>query len=102
MKGLGYPLRQVSLDQWRHELVQLLSPSHGNILRLLAGLLVPATSEPDEAEGQEEAQIDCLATVEALAADGIACPTIDAQILDAYFSFFTQTKFLEVPEPGLQ
>ena len=106
MQRRGYPLRLLEPEQWRQELVQALSNSQENALHFLSGPLLEqessAAAVSEEGATGDEPQIDCQATLDALATSGIACPAIDAQILDTYFTFFTRTKFLDTPAVATQ
>ncbi|MFQ5794192.1 MAG: amino acid adenylation domain-containing protein, partial [Candidatus Bipolaricaulia bacterium] len=95
IRSLGLPIRQISYDDWREELINLPESSMENALLPLLPLLIEQISE----ERIKRPQFDCQNTFDELEGTSITCPPVDAELLNTYFSYFIRSGFLEVPQP---
>ena len=92
ISSLGYPLEQVSLDQWITELIahpeNALHPyAFGFQSRLESEKLLPPNYP----------KIDYQNTLNSLAGSDLVFPPVDTKLLDTYFSYFISSGFLNAP-----
>jgi thioester reductase-like protein len=96
----GYPLRQISNAEWQEVLFSVVARAPENALFPFVPLF--ATLKADAAANQPAAyakdlQFDCRNTLAGLAGSGIACPPVDARLLQRYFAQFIGSGFLQLP-----
>jgi len=101
ISAIGYPLRQVSYQEWRGQLRAQADPE--NTLYPL----MPSILERDSEQGltqlyqrEHGVQLNFSATLAALAGAPVCCPPVDQQLLEHYFAYFARTGFL--PKPTAQ
>ncbi|MBD2300896.1 non-ribosomal peptide synthetase [Nostoc sp. FACHB-190] len=87
----GYPLRLVTYEQWRQELITAAKHSSDPTLYALLPLF------PENRVNTKMVQFDCQNTLDKLADTSIVCPAIDDELLKNYFSYFTHQGFLNHP-----
>ncbi len=97
--GLGYPLRPLSYQDWRTELLDQIQRSQETQQPNELYALSPIFSD-DMLDNARLPIFDCHNTRTALANTAIVCPQIDAKLLHTYFSYFIQTGFLAAPPTG--
>jgi thioester reductase-like protein len=92
--GFGYPLREVTAEQWRAGLpVGELAASGDGGAVALASLLALGTA----ASGEVADSIDCRQTTADLAALGLSCPPVDAASMRRFLTYSVRAGVL--PEP---
>ena len=96
----GYPLRQISNQEWYEVLFSHVARSPENALFPFMPLFAALRAE-EEAHGYTEhakdLEIDCRNTLKGLADSGITCPPVDVRLLHTYFAQFICSGFLERP-----
>jgi thioester reductase-like protein len=99
IRSFGYPLRQISDEQWRTELGNLAERSPDNALYPL--LPTFSESKPHQTSSSESVirHIDCQNTVAGLGGTSIVCPPVNRELLSTYFSYLIRSGFLKAPEP---
>jgi len=96
----GYPLRRVSYDAWRAGLTRLAEQSQEGTLSPLLSLVRERMAGDPTRERIRVPQFDCQNTLGGLAGSSIVCPSVDADLLDTYFSYLVRSGFLEAPRRG--
>jgi thioester reductase-like protein len=97
---LGYPVRQLSYEEWEAKLIEVVSYQE-NALNGLLPFFLRRWSEEQltfAGLGQRRVKLNCKETVAQLAGGSIACPRVDYQLLKTYFSYFNHSDFLEAPK----
>jgi amino acid adenylation domain-containing protein/thioester reductase-like protein len=93
IQKFGYPVKQISFNEWRKELIHHINQFPDNALHSLLPMF------PEESDSEKLAiQFDYQNTVKALSETGIHCPHINAELLNLYFSYFLNIGFLSTPE----
>ncbi|MEA5505986.1 amino acid adenylation domain-containing protein [Halotia wernerae UHCC 0503] len=95
LRSLGYPLQQISNDQWQANLINIAEhyPEHPLYP------LVPLLSEQNN--NSAVLKFDFQNTLDGLANTSIVCPPIDDDLLNTYLSYIMQKGFLEAPKHKL-
>ncbi|MBD0386348.1 MAG: amino acid adenylation domain-containing protein [Nostoc sp. C3-bin3] len=95
LRCLGYPLQQISNDQWQADLINIAEhyPEHPLYP------LVPLLSEQNH--NSAALKFDCQNTLNGLANTSMICPPIDDSLLNTYLSYLMQKGFLETPKHKL-
>ncbi|WP_404791163.1 amino acid adenylation domain-containing protein [Altericista sp. CCNU0014] len=93
LRSCGYPLTQVTYDQWRATLIDLAGQSPEQTLSALLPLFPARTQHQDRP--QAELRLDCQSTLAGLAGSGITCPSLDESLLRTYVSYLIQNHALE-------
>ncbi len=100
IRSFGYPLQQLSYDQWRSELVKIAESSPEHTLYSLVPFFPPregADSKPQLAP----LQFNCQNTLDGLADSSIFCPPTDESLLRTYLSYLIRSNILKAPQqPG--
>jgi thioester reductase-like protein len=91
VRGFGYPLRALSYDGWRAELLEATRRSGDNALAPLVHFFPEGMALPFAG------RFDCRNTTEGLAGTALACPPASAEVLATYLSYFVRSGFLEPP-----
>ncbi|WP_236147178.1 non-ribosomal peptide synthetase [Scytonema millei] len=92
MRSFGYPLQPIDYNQFQAELLnEKMSPDNPLYP------LIPFFSDRDETESSSSTPASERNMVEELAEIPIACPPIDPQLLNNYFSYLIQSGFLDAP-----
>ncbi len=98
INAFGYPVRQISYEQWEAELSNV-----GSADNALSGLLPFFLRRWSEEQltfaelGQRRVKLNCEETVAGLAGSSIVCPPVDSKLLDTYFSYLSRSGFLDAP-----
>jgi thioester reductase-like protein len=105
IRSLGYPLRQISYEEWQRELIDSARASKGNTLEPLLPFFTEKVTArqmfiPEMYAQVKLPQFDCHNTLEGLRGTPIACPAIDAKFLNTYFSYFVRSDFLSLAGAG--
>lgn len=98
INAFGYRVREISYSEWEAQLINL--DSKDNALSGLLPFFLRRWSKEQltfAGLGQRRVKLNCQATVARLAETAIACPPIDSQLLETYFSYFIRRGFLESP-----
>jgi thioester reductase-like protein len=99
IRALGYPLRPLSYQDWRTELMDQIQQSQDNPKANELYALSPIFSD-DMLDNARLPSFDCQMTLKALTNTAIVCPRIDVNLLQTYFSYFIRTGFLAAPPAG--
>jgi thioester reductase-like protein len=100
INDLGYPIRQLSYEEWEEKLIKTV----GNKENALSGLLPFFLRRWSDEKltfaglGQRRVRLNCEETVARLAGSFITCPRLDYQLLNTYFSYFNRSGFLVAPQ----
>jgi amino acid adenylation domain-containing protein/thioester reductase-like protein len=86
LRACGYPLRQMSYEQWYTALT-----IDDGWKRTLLPFLLP---KQIPIEQLHPPKIDCRNTVSGLAESDLACPLVDVSLLQTYLSYFKRSGFL--------
>jgi amino acid adenylation domain-containing protein/thioester reductase-like protein len=105
-RSFGYPLREISYNQWRAELIKVAghSPEHA-LYPLIPFFSARHSNHASKTKSLEKRskppviQFDCQNTLNGLAGTSIICPSVDEQLLSTYFSYLIQNGFLEALQP---
>ncbi|MFN6482394.1 MULTISPECIES: non-ribosomal peptide synthetase [unclassified Nostoc] len=96
----GYQLKKLPYSQWKDKLIANFRDSQENVLHPL----LPMMSEKVYQNAltimelyQNIVDFDYQNTLNGLADSGIFCPSMDAKLLDKYFSYFISSGFLNSP-----
>lgn len=99
IRSFGYPMQTIPYDKWRTQLLEL-----GRLKENAAYFLLPLFSLSLSQAGprivRNVPEFDCQNTLAGLAGTSIACPRVDNQVFEAYFSYFVRSSFLHVPPAG--
>jgi thioester reductase-like protein len=100
IRSYGYPIREVSYEQWQEQLIQLVKNQSENALHTLLPLFLEPEENAQKSEDQETEPrwFDCLNALAGLANTSIVCPPVDENLLQTYFSYFIRSGFLEPPQ----
>ncbi|AFZ11271.1 amino acid adenylation domain protein [Crinalium epipsammum PCC 9333] len=94
VRSYGYPLREVSDEQWREELHSIVGKSPDNPLYPL----VPFWSKPPEANTSSPLlKFDCQNTLNGLVETNINCPPVSVQLLTKFLSYLIKKGVLSSP-----
>jgi amino acid adenylation domain-containing protein/thioester reductase-like protein len=99
IRSFGYPLRQISDEQWRAELGNLAERSPDNALYPLLPTFSESKSHQTNSSESVIRQIDCQNTVAGLGGTSIVFPPVNRELLSTYFSYLIRSEFLKAPEP---
>ena len=97
IRSLGYPIQQVSYDQWYAELMDISQKQTNQVLSSLVPFF-PADNSSERAQEAAVLTLDCQNTLALLANTSIVCPAIDDRLLSIYFSYLLQSSYLNAPE----
>ncbi|MBD1926369.1 thioester reductase domain-containing protein [Trichocoleus sp. FACHB-90] len=97
---LGYPVRQISYEEWEAELIETVGSKDNALSGLLPFFLRRWSDEQltFAGLGQRRVKLNCQDTVNKLADSAIACPRVDSKLLKTYFSYFSRSGFLNAPK----
>jgi hypothetical protein len=92
-------MQPMPYDQWRAQLIEL-----GRLKESAAYFLLPLFSLNLSQAGprivRHIPEFDCQNTLAGLAGTSIACPPVDSQTFETYFSHFVRCGFLNAPPAG--
>jgi thioester reductase-like protein len=103
LQEFGYPMQPVSNEEWHELLRTVVSTSLDNALYpFLPVLLAPTFDNQREQEQPEDRfatdlHFDDRNTSHGLAGTSIACPPVDFELMNTYFSHFVRSRFLAPP-----
>ncbi|MDZ8093916.1 MAG: non-ribosomal peptide synthase/polyketide synthase [Nostoc sp. DedQUE05] len=87
IRSLGYPLQQLSYEDWQAELLRSTQISTDNALYSVVSLAGDNTSS--ESNATSSLKFDCQNTLNGLADTDIRWPEVDEKLLQAFFANFT-------------
>ncbi len=94
VRFFGYPLREISDEQWREELRTIVGKSPDNPLYPL----VPFWSKSSEKNTTSPVlQFDCQNTLDSLATTNINCPPVSPELLTKFLSYLIKKGVLSSP-----
>ncbi len=94
IRSLGYPLQQLSYEDWQAELLSNTQISTDNALYSFVSLTGENTSsESKKQNAKSSLKFDCQNTLNALADTAIRWPEVDDKLLQAFFTTFTNRTF---------
>ncbi|MEP0770346.1 amino acid adenylation domain-containing protein [Trichocoleus sp. ST-U1] len=99
VRSFGYPLQEVSYDQWHSELLEAAKTSSGNALSPLLDFMNQPTSQ-EPASTTAILQFDCQNTLDGLAGSSIVCPPLETELFAPYFSYLIDNGLLDAPPVG--
>ncbi|MFP4120962.1 MAG: amino acid adenylation domain-containing protein [Coleofasciculus sp.] len=91
IRSLGYPLEQLSYDQWRTKLLNSIQCSVEHPLYPLVPFF-PARDAEAETPNSEFLQFDGQNTLAGLAGTSITCPPVDHQLIKTYLAYLLNDK----------
>ena len=94
IRSFGYPLEQISHDQWYAELVKISEHSPDHPLYPL----IPFFIISNQTQNLKELNFDCENTLNELANSSIFCPLINEQLLNTYVSYLISSGFIQSPQ----
>ncbi|NJN67345.1 MAG: NAD-dependent epimerase/dehydratase family protein [Chloroflexaceae bacterium] len=94
MSQFGYRMDSLPTQEWRQRLLERAQQDPTSAAYPLLPLLSRGTLE----DWEEHVPFDDRRTKEALAGSGLACPPLDAHLMETYLAFFRKERFL--PDPG--
>ncbi|RAM53131.1 MAG: non-ribosomal peptide synthetase [Hapalosiphonaceae cyanobacterium JJU2] len=89
MHSLGYPLQQLSYEDWQAELIRSTQISTDNALYSFVSLTGDNTSSESRKNGTPSLKFDCQNTLNGLADTAIRWPEVDDKLLQALFANFS-------------
>jgi len=91
LRRFGYPLRRLSFETWRAELLEVARQSPDNAMSPLVLFFL------DEMPSLAMRRFGCRNTLEGLVGSGITCPPASADLLATYLAYFAESGFLDRP-----
>ncbi len=101
VSSFGYQLNKIPYTQWKNELIEQTQHSQENALYPLVPMLVERIYQNSLTIMQlyqSTPEFDCRNTLLGLAGTSIACPLMDDKLFETYFSYFTNSGFIEPPQ----
>jgi thioester reductase-like protein len=96
IRSFGYPMQPVPYEKWRAQLLEL-GRFKENAAYFLLPLFSLSLSQAGPRVVRNIPEFDCQNTLTGLAATSIACPLVDKQVFESYFSYFMRTGFMHAP-----
>lgn len=93
LRSLGYPIQQVTYDQWHTQLLNIAENSPEHALYPLVSLFPSQSSQP-QTSNTTVLKFDYQNTLNGLKGTSITCPPIDEQLLNTYISYLIHSGFL--------
>jgi len=94
LTAFGYPLRMVSYERWKSELLSLGSRCCDNVLYPLAPLFSSGLFDEQMQIRARLPRVDNANTLSGLKNTDMVCPRIDARLFSTYLSYFVRSGFL--------
>lgn len=98
--ALGYPIQQMTYEKWQASLLNV--DSQENALSPVKSLFTEKVSGKQltylETSALVSQAFDFQNTLAGLAGTPITCPSVDFKLLSTYFSYFTRSGFLDMPQ----
>jgi thioester reductase-like protein len=98
IRSLGYPLQQIEYDRWQAALLGSDMNSDNALSPLVSLLTIDNTEQSNYLEVLTLERVSCQNTIAGLAGTSISCPVMDTDLLNTYFTYFTQSGFLDRPQ----
>jgi amino acid adenylation domain-containing protein/thioester reductase-like protein len=92
IRSLGYPLQQLSYEDWQAELLRNTQISSDNALYSAISLAENNTSSQSRANATSSLKFDCQNTLNGLADTAIRWPEVDDKLLQAFFANFSKAE----------
>jgi amino acid adenylation domain-containing protein/thioester reductase-like protein len=89
IRSLGYPLQQLSYEDWQAELLRSTQISTNNALYSAISLAEDNTSSKSRANAASSLKFDCQNTLNGLANTDIRWPEVDDKLLQVFFANFS-------------
>jgi amino acid adenylation domain-containing protein/thioester reductase-like protein/FkbM family methyltransferase len=89
IRSLGYPLQQLSYEDWQAELLRSTQISTNNALYSAISLAEDNTSSKSRANAASSFKFDCQNTLNGLANTDIRWPEVDDKLLQVFFANFS-------------
>ncbi|MEH2027051.1 non-ribosomal peptide synthase/polyketide synthase [Nostoc sp.] len=86
IRSLGYPLQQISYEDWQAELLRSTQISADNALYSFVSLAGDNTSSKSKQNATPSLKFDCQNTLNGLADTAIRWPEVDEKLLQAFFA----------------
>ncbi|MEH2157011.1 non-ribosomal peptide synthetase, partial [Nostoc sp.] len=90
IRSLGYPLQQLTYEDWQALLLRNTQISSDNALYSAISLAEDNTSSQSRANTASSLKFDCQNTLNGLADTGIRWPRVDDKLLQAFFANFSK------------
>ncbi|WP_298917470.1 non-ribosomal peptide synthetase [uncultured Nostoc sp.] len=102
VRSFGYPLQQVSNEQWQLELIKIAEnfPNHP-LYPLIPLFTLKKSSEAASIPEKSNfvlLEFDCRDTKQGLTGTSIVCPVTDENLLVTYFSYLVRNQFIFAPK----
>jgi amino acid adenylation domain-containing protein/thioester reductase-like protein len=97
IQSYGYPLRQISPEEWRSELINLVENNPNHPLYPLISLFGETDSIATNGEDSHSYNFNCENTISGLSGTSITCPPLNNILLNTYFSYLIQNGLLPIP-----
>jgi hypothetical protein len=99
ISSFGYPIHLLPHDKWQTELIKLDNSQKNNLSPMLSLVTEKLKTNLTYLETflLTIQASDYKNTFDGLTGTSIACPPVDAKLLEAYFSYFIQRDFLKSP-----
>ncbi|QLE41851.1 amino acid adenylation domain-containing protein [Nostoc sp. C052] len=91
IRSLGYPLQQLSYEDWQAELVRNTQISTDNALYSAISLAEDNTSSESKENAAPSLKFDCQNTLNGLADTSIGWPEVDDKLLQVFFTNFSNS-----------
>jgi len=102
VRSFGYPLQQVSDEQWQIELMKIAENFPNHPLYPLIPLFTFKKDSKPASKPQNSnlaaVEFDCSNTQQGLIGTSIVCPPTDERLLATYFSHLIRNKFVSAPK----
>ncbi len=97
IRSIGYPLQQISHNQWYSELIKIAEnyPEHPLYP------LIPFFITSNQTQNLQVLKFDCENTLNELAKSSIYCPEINEKLLNTYISYLIHSNFIHPQQPKI-
>ncbi|QDL10791.1 non-ribosomal peptide synthetase [Brasilonema octagenarum UFV-E1] len=97
----GYPIKQMTYEDWRAELLNMTKSSQKHPLYSLVPFFASSNAE-EKTSPSAVLHFACENTLNGLAGTSIVCPPINNQLLSTYFSYLIQKGFIDGLQRNIQ
>ncbi|MBE9048266.1 SDR family oxidoreductase [Pleurocapsales cyanobacterium LEGE 10410] len=97
INSLGYPIKQVTYEEWREALLSATEKSSDNPLSPLISTFAESNKPNKDTEENISRKLEANNTKSGLAETSIICPPCDRQLLSTYFSYLIDRGLLPKP-----
>jgi len=102
IRSFGYPIQHLAYQDWQIQLSNAVRSRENPLYHLLPFFLkkLPKKQVAISNKHQQliDPQLSCDATLTALAGSSIACPPVNAELLNTYFSYFIRSGWLDLAQ----